>query len=122
MYAQRTRILAGIFLLSVTAAGAQGSDEPMMQRFVIEREITGADQMTTGQLRDAAAKSNVVLSELGPDIEWLHSYVAGDKLYCVYRARNAELIKRHSEISGFPANRITPVSAVIDPGTASSRP
>jgi hypothetical protein len=122
MYAQRTRILAGIFLLSVTATMAQAGDEPVMQRFVIEREIPGADQMTTGQLRDAAAKSNAVLSELGPDIEWLHSYVAGDKLYCVYQARSAELIERHAEISGFPANRITPVAAVIDPGTANSRP
>jgi hypothetical protein len=117
MNANKILILAGTFMLGLGAA-AQAGDAPAMQRYVIEREIAGADQMTAAQLRDAAAKSNAVLSDLGPGIQWLHSYVAGDKLYCVYNARSEELIRRHAEISGFPANRITPVAVVIDPTTA----
>jgi len=91
-----------------------------MQRYVIEREIPGAGHMTADQLRDAAAKSNKVLRFMGPDIQWVQSYVTGDKLYCVYNARSADLIKEHAQRSGFPANRIVPVVAVIDPTTASS--
>ena len=89
-----------------------------MQRFVIEREIPGAGRMSADQLRDAAAKSNGVLRELGPDIQWVHSYVTGDKLYCIYNAPSEALIRSHAERSGFPANKITPVAAVIDPTTA----
>jgi hypothetical protein len=118
MNAQRIFIIASTLMLGLGAEVAQAGDEPAMQRFVIEREIPGADQMTAAQLRDAAARSNQVLKDLGPDIQWIQSYVAGDKLYCVYNARNAELIVRHAEISGFPASRITPVSSVIDPSTA----
>lgn len=118
MTAKRTLIIVSALMVGLGAQVALGGDEPAMQRFVIEREIPGADQMTAAQLRDAAAKSNQVLKELGPDIQWIQSYVAGDKLYCVYNARSAELIVRHAEISGFPANRITPVSSVIDPRTA----
>jgi len=98
-------------LLLATAASAQ-------QRFVIEREIPGASQMTPAQLRDAAQKSNSVLRDLGPDIQWVHSYVAGDKIYCVYNAPSEALIRSHAAKSGFPANKITPVAAVIDPTTA----
>lgn len=92
--------------------------EKSMPQFLIEREIPGAGAMTAAQLRDASKHSNGVLAELGPDIEWVHSYVAGDKIYCVYNAPSEDLIKTHAEKSGFPANRITPVSAVINPGTA----
>ena len=88
------------------------------QRFVIERDIPGASQMTPEQLRAAAQKSNAVLRDLGPDIQWVQSYVAGDKIYCVYNAPSEALIRSHAEKSGFPANKITPVSAVIDPTTA----
>jgi hypothetical protein len=88
------------------------------ERFVIEREIAGASAMTAEQLRGAAQKSNAVLKSLGPDIQWVHSYVAGDKIYCVYNARSEALIKEHAAKSGFPANRITRVAAVIDPTTA----
>ncbi len=88
------------------------------QRFVIEREIPGASKMTAEQLREAAQKSNRVLRDLGPDIQWVHSYVAGDKIYCVYNAPSEALIRSHAERSGFPANRITLVVAVIDPTTA----
>ena len=88
------------------------------QRFLIERDIPGASHMTPEQLRAAAQKSNGVLRDLGPDIQWVHSYVAGDKIYCVYNAPSEALIRSHAERSGFPANRITPVAAVIDPTTA----
>jgi hypothetical protein len=105
-------LFAGLLLAS-TCASAQ-----TLQRFVIEREIPGAGNMTAEQLRQAAIKSNKVLHDLGPDIQWVHSYVAGDKIYCVYNAPSEALIRSHAERSGFPANRITPVAAVIDPTTA----
>jgi len=107
----RTLIASLALLLAAGTAAAQ-------QRFVIERDIPGASQMTPAQLRDAAQKSNSVLRDLGPDIQWVQSYVAGDKIYCVYNAPSEALIREHAARSGFPANRITPVAAVIDPTTA----
>jgi hypothetical protein len=107
----RTLTASLALLLAVGSASAQ-------QRFVIERDIPGASQMTPAQLRDAAQKSNSVLRDLGPDIQWVQSYVAGDKIYCVYNAPSEALIREHAARSGFPANRITPVAAVIDPTTA----
>lgn len=91
-----------------------------MPQYVIEREIPGAGKMTSAELRGAAQQSNGVLEKLGPSIEWVHSYVAGDKIYCIYNAPSEDLIRKHAEQSGFPANKITPVSAVIDPATANS--
>ncbi len=110
-----------IVALLLAGAGAIAQTPPPLQQFVIEREIKGAGAMTPEQLRDAAQKSNGVLRTLGPDIQWVHSYVAGDKIYCVYNAPSEALIRSHAERSGFPANKITPVSAVIDPTTASAR-
>jgi len=107
----KTLLVCCALLLAAGAASAQ-------QRFLIEREIPGASQMTPEQLRDAAKKSNSVLRDLGPDIQWVQSYVAGDKIYCVYNAPSEALIREHAAKSGFPANRITPVAAVIDPTTA----
>ncbi|MEO7243514.1 MAG: DUF4242 domain-containing protein [Variovorax sp.] len=89
-----------------------------MPQYLIEREIAGAGKMSGDQLRDASKHSNDVVAELGPEIEWVQSYVAGDKIYCVYNASSEDLIRSHAEKSGFPANKITPVSAVIDPSTA----
>jgi hypothetical protein len=89
-----------------------------MPQYLIEREITGAGNMTGEQLRDASRHSNTVITGLGPDIQWVQSYVAGDKIYCVYNAPSEDLIRSHAEKSGFPANRITPVSAIISPATA----
>ena len=88
-----------------------------MPQFVIEREIPGAGKMSPEQLRDASAHSNSVLQNLGPQIEWVQSYVAGDKIYCIYNAPSEELIQQHAQQSGFPANKITPVAAVISPAT-----
>ena len=89
-----------------------------MTQYLIEREIVGAGDMSAQALRDASQHSNAVLAEMSPDIQWVHSYVAGDKIYCVYNAPSEQLIREHAEKSGFPANKITPVSAVIDPSTA----
>lgn len=88
-----------------------------MTQYLIEREIAGAGDMSAQDLREAALHSNAVLSQMSPDIQWVHSYVAGDKIYCVYNATSEALIREHAEKSGFPANKITPVSAVIDPAT-----
>lgn len=88
-----------------------------MPKFVIEREIPGASKMSAAELHDAAVRSNQVLEKLGPEIQWDHSYVAGDKIYCIYDAPSADLIRAHAEQSGFPANRITEVAAMIDPST-----
>ena len=89
--------------------------EKMMTQYLIEREIAGAGEMSADALRDASRHSNEVLAGMSPDIQWVHSYVAGDKIYCVYDAPSEALIREHAEKSGFPANRITPVSAVISP-------
>lgn len=89
-----------------------------MPQYVIEREIPGAGNMTPEQLQVAAQKSNSVLQKLGPDITWDHSYVAGDKIYCIYSAPSEDLIHAHAKESGFPANKITRLTAVIDPATA----
>jgi len=107
--------------LGSSAVGADPSAEPAMQRYVIERDIEGAGNMTVAELQAAAAKSNAVLHDLGPDIQWVQSYVTGDKLYCVYNASSEDLIRKHAAISGFPANRISKVMTVIDPTTAGSQ-
>lgn len=92
-----------------------------MPQYVIEREIAGAGKMTAAELQGAAQHSNSVLDQLGPKIQWVQSYVAGDKIYCIYNAPSEELIQKHAEQSGFPANKITLVAAVIDPATAHTK-
>ena len=89
-----------------------------LRKFIIERDIPAVGSLEREQLRGAAAKSNEVLRQLGPDIQWVDSYVAADKTFCVYLAKDESIIRRHSEMSGFPANKITEVSKTIDPTTA----
>jgi hypothetical protein len=89
-----------------------------MPKFVIEREIPGLGKLSDAELREISKKSRTVLEELGPAIQWLHSYVTGDKLYCVYLAPDENLIKEHAKRGGFPANRISAVRRLIDPSTA----
>ena len=89
-----------------------------MPTYVIEREVPGAANLTEAQLRDMSRKSVEVLKGMGPEIQWLHSYVAGDKLYCVYLAPDEGVIREHARRGGFPANRITAVRRMIDPSTA----
>ena len=89
-----------------------------MQKFIIERDIPGAGSLEGEQLKEGAAKSNAALAELAPDIQWVESYVADNKTFCVYLAKDEAVIRKHAEISGFPANKITPINKVIDPTTA----
>jgi hypothetical protein len=88
-----------------------------MKRFVIERDIPKVGSLEREQLSEAAKTSNKALRELGPDIQWIESFVAGDKTFCIYLAKDEDIIKRHAEISGFPATKITEVRKVIDPTT-----
>ena len=90
-----------------------------MRKFIIERDIPKVGTFEREQLRGAAAKSNEVLRQLGPDIQWVESYVAEDKTFCVYLPKDEAIIRRHAEISGFPATKITEVKKMIDPTTAS---
>ena len=89
-----------------------------MPQYVIEREIPGAGNLTDAELQAIARKSVAALKQLGPDIKWLHSYVTGDKVYCVYLAPDEEAIREHARRGGFPANRISAVRRMIDPDTA----
>ena len=89
-----------------------------MPQFVIEREMPGAGQLGPADLQGASQHSCSVIKDLGPDIQWVHSYVTDDKIYCIYRAPSEQLIKDHAEKSGFPANRISEVRNIIDPTTA----
>lgn len=91
-----------------------------MKRYVIERHIPNAGQMSPSELSLAAQHSHQVLKGLGCDIQWLHSYVTADKLFCVYLAKSPELILRHAQISGFPADRICEVRSVLDPSYATA--
>ena len=88
-----------------------------MRKFIIERDIPAVGSFEREQLKGAAAKSNEVLAQLGPDIQWQESYVAADKTFCVYLAKDEAIIKKHAEMSGFPATKITEVRKMIDPTT-----
>jgi hypothetical protein len=88
-----------------------------LRKFIIERDIPQVGSLEREQLRGAAAKSNDVLRQLGPDIQWLESFVAADKTFCVYLAKDEAIIHKHAEISGFPASKITEVRKMIDPTT-----
>jgi hypothetical protein len=89
-----------------------------MKKYVIEREIPDAGRMTSDELRAAAAKSNEVLAALAPHVQWIQSFVAADRLFCVYLADDAKGVRQHAELSGFPADRIVEVRHTIDPLTA----
>jgi len=89
-----------------------------MPKFVIEREIPGAGKLSSQELKGISQKSCGVLRELGPEVQWVESYVTDDKVYCVYVAPNEEAIREHARRGGFPANRISAVRRMIDPTTA----
>ncbi len=92
-----------------------------MPKYVIEREIPGAGKFTPDQLQAASQTSCGVLKNLGTQIQWLHSYVTDDKLYCVYIAPNEAIVREHAKLGGFPANRVSEVKTIIDPTTAEAR-
>jgi hypothetical protein len=89
----------------------------MLRKFIIERDIPQVGTLERDQLREAAAKSNSVLRQLGSDIQWVESYVADNKTFCVYLAKDEAIIKKHAELSGFPATKVTEVRKMIDPTT-----
>ena len=89
-----------------------------MPKFLIEREIPGAGELSAEQLQAISQKSCGVLSNMGPQIQWVESYVTDDKVYCVYIAPNEEMVREHARQGGFPANRVSEIKSVIDPTTA----
>ncbi|MDD2759656.1 MAG: DUF4242 domain-containing protein [Methylomonas sp.] len=88
-----------------------------MPKYIIERDIPGAGQLTPAELQGISQKSCGVLRNMGPRIQWLHSYVTGDKVYCIYIADSEQSIREHAELGGFPANRIEEIKTIIDPTT-----
>jgi hypothetical protein len=89
-----------------------------MPKYVIEREIPGAGNMSPQELQAVSQTSCGVLRNMGPSIQWVHSYVTGDKIYCVYIAPDENMIREHAQQGGFPANRISEIKSIIDPTTA----
>ena len=89
-----------------------------MPKYVIEREIPGAGKLNAEQLKDIAEISCGVLKNMGPEIQWVHSYVTDDKIYCIYNAPDEETVREHAKQGGFPANSVSKVSTIIDPVTA----
>jgi hypothetical protein len=89
-----------------------------MPKYVIERELPGAGKLSPAELRAISQKSCGVLRGLGPEIQWIQSYVTADKIYCVYRAPNEDLVREHAKQGGFPANKVSEIKSVIDPTTA----
>jgi len=105
-------------VLPYTSSTPQKHQEQPMPNFVIQRDIPGAGDLTRDQLREISQTSCRVLAKLGYTIQWIESYVTGDRIYCIYRWPSDALIREHAELGGFPANRISPVINVIDPTTA----
>ena len=94
------------------------SNPTKMKTYLIERDIPGAGKLTPEQLKAISQKSCSVLQHMGPQIQWIQSYVTGDKIFCVYKAENEDLIREHAKEGGFPANVITEISTTISPATA----
>lgn len=89
-----------------------------MPTFIVERDIPGADKLNADQLCDISATSNKAVNDLGKPYKWITSYVAGDKFYCVHEAESADVIREHAKLGGFPANKVTEITAIIGPTTA----
>ncbi len=89
-----------------------------MRRYLVERSVPGFGGITAAEMSEAAAKSNAALAELSPYVQWVESYVSADGTHCVYLATNEDMVRKHGEISGFPVTRITEITAMIDPTTA----
>lgn len=120
-------LIAMILFVGYTASAqnastnnSKTSTQKQMKTFLIEREIPDAGKFTPEQLKGISQKSCSVLAEMGPQIQWVHSYVTGNKIYCIYRAENAELIREHAKRGGFPANSIVEVGTMISPATATA--
>ena len=103
---------------TTAANNSQTEKTNEMKTYLIERDIPGAGKFTPDELKAISQKSCSVLKQMGPEIQWVQSYVTGDKIYCVYKAKNEELIKEHAQKGGFPANYIMEIGSVISPATA----
>ena len=103
-----------------TSTSSTTSNQTTMKTYLIEREIPNAGKLTPAELKSISQTSCSVLKEMGPKIQWIQSYVTGDKIYCVYRAENEELIREHAKKGGFPANKIIEIGSVISPATATA--
>jgi hypothetical protein len=124
----KSTILKSVFavcatLFALITLSAKEQPEPAalpagMSMYVIERDMPGLGKLTPAELKAASQKSCGVLNHLGPKITWLHSYVTGDKMYCVYLAPNEEMVREHARQGGFPANAVNRVSTIIGPETA----
>jgi hypothetical protein len=120
------KFIKSLFIMSILTASSVFAAETTklpdvaagQHMYVIERVIPGAGKLTAEQLKGISQTSCGVLSEMGPQIQWLHSYVTGDKIYCVYLAPNEEMVREHAKKGGFPANAVSEVAAVISPKTA----
>jgi hypothetical protein len=111
-------LFTGLVTMAQTATTTMSKNEPGMKTYVIERDIPGAGKLDAMQLKGISQKSCSVLKELGPRIQWVHSYVAGDKIYCIYKAENEELLREHAKQGGFPISKVTEVASIISPETA----
>ena len=109
---------ASIAQKATTATNLKTTNATQMKTYLIERDIPNAGKLTPEQLKAISQTSCSVLKEMGPKIQWIQSYVTGDKIYCVYKAENEELIREHAKKGGFPANAIIEISSVISPATA----
>ena len=106
---------------SATAAHSKTTNTSVMKTYLIEREILNAGKLTPEELKAISQTSCGVLKEMGPKIQWVHSYVTGNKIYCIYKAESADLIKEHAKRGGFPANTIVEVGTIISPATATAQ-
>ncbi|MEP6713675.1 MAG: DUF4242 domain-containing protein [Ferruginibacter sp.] len=111
-------LLTGYVSPAQTGTSNNSTKSTKMKTYLIERDIPGAGKFTPEQLKAISKKSCGVLKEMGPQIEWIQSYVTGDKIFCVYKAENEDLIREHAKKGGFPANKITEVNSGISPVTA----
>jgi uncharacterized protein DUF4242 len=119
-------LIIAIFLLTgyatmaqtTTATDSKTTKSTTMKMYLIERDIPGAGKLTAEQLKEISQKSCSVLKDMGPEIEWIQSYVTGDKIFCVYKAESADLVREHAKKGGFPANVITEIFTTISPATA----
>jgi hypothetical protein len=118
------KVLFFLFITTTVAVAQQDenlvttNNKETMKTYVIERNIPGAGQLTAAELKGISQASCTVLKEMGPKIAWQHSYVTGDKVYCVYKAENKALVQEHADKGGFPANSINEVATIISPATA----
>ncbi len=122
----KTLILSALALLAAGLAAAKDQPKPEslpagMNMYVIERDMPGLGKMTPAELKAASQKSCSVLQNLGPQVTWLHSYVTGDKMYCVYLAPSEAMVREHAKQGGFPATAVNKVSTIIGPETATQR-